>query len=178
MQSIKVSKNICDFLYKVKLKKNYLKKLKNKVFLLHHVSLKNNKLISDALNLKTKYLNESDNLVLYIINVTFTRTNTLLNVMDFSGNSKFFFSSGLVFFKGKNKKSRFSVFKELYKVLLLKSKTIKFKPSILHLNNVGSHKLWIINMLKKKFYIKAIVNYNNISFNGCRSSKIRRKKLK
>jgi hypothetical protein len=48
--------------------------------------------------------------------------------MDFSGKLKFFCSAGSFGYKGKNKKSRYSVFRDLYRVLVSKLKFLKNKP--------------------------------------------------
>jgi ribosomal protein S11 len=48
---------------------------------------------------------------MYIIDISFSKKNTLIHVMDFSGNLKFFCSAGFLNYKGKSKKSRYSVLK-------------------------------------------------------------------
>jgi ribosomal protein S11 len=95
-------------------------------------------------------------LVMYIIDITFSRSNTFLNVMDPSGNLKFFCSAGCLQHKGKNKKFRFNVFKSIYHVLTTKLRFLKGKPIALHLKNVGFNKYWLIKKLKSRFFIKSV----------------------
>jgi hypothetical protein len=56
--------------------------------------------------------------------------------MDFSGNTKFFYSAGSFNFKGK-KKNLDLVFKEFLYYLVSKLKFLKDKPVAVHLKNVG-----------------------------------------
>jgi ribosomal protein S11 len=97
--------------------------------------------------------------------------------MDFKGNVKFFCSAGEFEFKGKRKASRLSVLKHFFNVIAKKSYLIN-KPIALHLNNVSFNKLWIVNILKKKFFLKIIKTVDLVPHNGCRKPKVRRKKLR
>ena len=110
---------------------------------------------------------QDDNLVVYIIDISFSKTNTLLHITDFSGNLKFFCSAGLFKYKGKRKRSRFQVVKYFYNILLSKFKFLRFKPVALHLKNVGNARFWIIKKFKKKSYIRIIRNFNLYPYNGC-----------
>jgi len=116
-------------------------------------------------------------LIKYIIDVTFSRTNTFVHVMDFSGQLKFFCSAGTLNYKGKSKKARYSVFRDIYRVLVSKLRFLKGQPVALHLKNVSFAKFWIIKLLKKKFYIKVVRNFITYPYNGCRKRKMRRKKF-
>ena len=98
------------FFRNIRLKKQYIKKLKNKVFLLNKVKEKNYKTLNFVMFKKTQNLVKEDYLVVYIIDISFSKTNTLLHVMDFSGNLKFFCSAGSLNYKGKSKKARFISF--------------------------------------------------------------------
>jgi ribosomal protein S11 len=178
MLKTKISCNISKILRNVKLKKQYIKKLKNKILALKNIKFKNYKNLNHILPFNTNILNKEDHLIMFVIDVTFSKTNTLLHVTDFSGKLKFFCSAGEVLYKGKTKKARFAVFRELYKVLMTKFKIMKSKPVALHLKNVGSNKFWLIKKLKKKFFIKIVRNFFVYPYNGCRKRKVRRKKFK
>ncbi len=157
-----------------------------------------NKFFKDA-KLKKKYMKELNNMILninkyksntvtgsykpvkVIIDISFKQTNTLLNIMDFSGNLKFFRSAGLLKYKGKRKKSRFKIVNNFYKILLSKFKFSRFikKPLIaLHLKNTGRATYWIRKRFKKKFNIRIFKSFNLYPYNGCRKKKVPRKKFK
>ena len=76
----------------------------------------------------------------------------------------------------KQKKRRAVVLFRLLK-LLLKNSSILFKtPIALHFNNVTKYKTLIVKKLKKKVFVKVIKEFNQVAYNGCRQSKIRRRK--
>jgi ribosomal protein S11 len=174
----KVNFDLNKFLRNIKLKKQYVQNLKNKSLLLSKIRETNYKSLDSVLFSSKKYSITSDNLVTYIIDINFSRSNTFLHVMDFSGKLKFFYSSGSFNYSGKSKKARYSVFRDLYRVLVSKLKFLKGKPIALHLKNVGYNKSWIIKKLKKKFFIKSVRSFNLYPHNGCRKRKMRRKKFK
>jgi ribosomal protein S11 len=169
--------NINNFFKFFSKKKQYIKKLKKQSFLLSEIKQTNYKLVNT--NLLTK--NQStglltDHLIMFIIDITFTKANTFLHVMDASGRLKFFCSAGHFQHKGKNKRFRFNVFKSIYRILITKLRFLKGKPIALHLKNVGFNKFWIIKKLKAKFFIKIVKNFNLFPYNGCRKKKVKRKK--
>merc|ERR1712039_33971 len=152
------------FLKIIKLKKKYLKELKNKLSFLKFN--KENALESLSVNNKAKNLRNCLNnfIVTYIVSIIFSQTNTLLHVMHYSGQSKFFYSAGSFNYSGKIKKARSSIFKKFYRVLISKLKFLRNKPISLHLTNVGSNKFWIIKKLKKKLFIKTIKNFSSYPY--------------
>jgi ribosomal protein S11 len=170
--------NLNTFLKTIFIKKQYLKNLKKQFLLINNIKQTNYKSLNKEL-IKENNFNDSstNNLVMYIIDITFSRSNTFLHVMDSSGKLKFFSSAGHFNVKGKNKKFRFNVFKHFYFTLITKLKFLRNKPIALHLKNVSSNKFWIIKKLKTKFFIKVIKIFNLFPFNGCRRKKIRRKKF-
>jgi len=178
MENIKTKNNLNKFFMDIKSKKQYIKKLKNKVNLMNNFkknSYKNLNSVIFNLNNFEGYVKE-DFLVTYIVDLTFSKANTLLNIMDFSGNSKFFCSAGLLQYKGKRKKkARYLIFRDMYRILISKLKFLKAQSVALHLKNVGSAKFWIIKLLKKKLFVKAVKSYDLYPHNGCRKKKIRRK---
>ena len=159
----------------LKKKIRYTNTLSNKIVLL------NNLMQLD--NFKNLYINEHKNtkkqknfLVMYVITVSFLKANTSIHVSDTKGNVKFFYNAGSVNMTGKQKKRRAVVLFRLLK-LLLKNSSILFKtPIALHFNNVTKYKTLIVKKLKKKVFIKVIKEFNQVAYNGCRQSKIRRRK--
>lgn len=181
IQTINSSKiNLVKFFKEVKLKKQYIKQLKNEAILLNSLKEKNYKKLNSKLFFygDLKNSRKEDFLVTYIIDITFSKTNTFLHVMDFSGHLKFFCSAGTFQYKGKSKRSRSAVLKDMYKILVLKLSLLKDQPLALHLKNVGFAKSWIVKFFKKKFFIKVVKSFNTYPYNGCRKKKMRRKKIK
>lgn len=167
-------KKLNIFFQNILLKKQYISKLKNKINYLNKSKNINNVGVNQQINTRIKH----NYLVKYIIDITFSRTNTLLHVTDFAGTLKVFYSAGRLNFNGRNKKSRRAVLKDFYRMLVLKLQFLKNQPIALHLKNVRSEKFWIFKRLKKKFFIKTIKVFNNYAYNGCRKKKIRRKKIR
>jgi ribosomal protein S11 len=166
------------FLNGIKLKKQYIEKLKNKISELNVVSKTDSKDLGSVVVAKNHSQIKNDHLVMYIIDISFSETNTLLHVTDFAGNLEFFCSAGSLNYKGKQKKQRFAIFKDLFRILVSKLTFLKGKPIALHLKNVRSNKFWIMRKLKKRFFIRIVRNYNLYPFNGCRKKKMRRKRFK
>lgn len=168
------------FFKEIRLKKQYIKQLKNKVILLNTIKEKNYKnlhflLLNNKISNKTFLENYFVN---YVIDITFSKTNIFLHVMDYSGKLKFFCSAGSTEYKGKKKKSHFLVLTKMFGILGLKLKVLKNQPIALHLKNVGSAKFRIIKALKKKFFIKVVKFFSLYPYNGCRKKKMKRKKFK
>lgn len=178
MQKYNINFNLNKFLRDIKLKKQYIEELKSKIFLLNNIKEKNYKNLNSSLFPSNDSLAINDHLVMYIIDISFLRTNTLLHVMDFSGKLKFFCSGGSIKYTGKGKRVRSVIFREFYRILVSNLKFLKSKPVALHLKNVGNNKFWIIKKLKKKFFIKVVRSFNLYPHNGCRKRKMRRKKFK
>lgn len=166
------------FLRDIKLKKQYFKNLKTKMELVSNIKEKNYTSLYPVLVFNKKYLLNDNNLITYIIDITFSRSNTYVHVMDFSGKLKFFYSSGSFNYSGKSKRSRYTVFRNIYRILLTKLKFLQGKPIAIHLKNVGFNKFWIIKKLKKRFFVRCVKSFNIYPHNGCRKKKIRRKKFK
>lgn len=187
MENIKTQNNLNKFFRNIKLKKQYIQKLKNKVNLINSNKIdfkeKNNMnllIFNNQVNCNNNsVIVKEDFLITYIIDITFSRMNTLMHVMDFCGNLKFFCSAGSLQYKGKKKKTaRYVVFRYMYKILVSKLKFLKGQPLALHLKNVGSLKFLIIRLLKKKLFIKVVRSYDLYPHNGCRKKKVIRKKMR
>jgi len=115
-------------------------------------------------------------IVMYVINISFLKANTTIHVSDIKGNMKLFYSAGSIGLTGKQKRKRRIATSKLISLLLQKATFLSKKPIALHLNNVNSYKSFIVNKLKRTFYIRLIKSFNQIPYNGCRKKKIRRKK--
>ena len=113
----------------------------------------------------------------YIINISFLKANTYIHLSNTKGETILFFSAGQVNLTGKQKKNRRSAVNKLIMLLVKKATFIKKNPIAIHLRNVKSYKFTIINKLKQFYWIKIIKSFNQIPYNGCRKSKIRRKKF-
>jgi len=169
-----------NFFQSITLKKQYINKLKKNINNLQFNKQKNYKyLYSNIFKNMDNHKLYQENLIVYIIDITFSKSNTLIHLMDTSGKIIFFCSAGSLNFKGKNnKKRRFLVFRAMYNIILTKFKFIKRYSIALHLKNVGSSKSWIIRKLKSKFFIKVVKNFTLFPYNGCRKKKVRRKKIR
>jgi ribosomal protein S11 len=166
------------FLENLKLKKQYACDLKKKMLLLLSIKSQNYKKLNRFLNLSTFYLDDSSQLksnnfsITYIIDFSFTRSNTFLHVMDFSGNLKFYYSAGLLKYKGKKKRAKAHILKYFYNIILTRLKFLKGKPVILHFKNVGRYYRKIFRELKKKLFVTFVTFFYTYPYNGCRKKKI------
>lgn len=158
---------------KIILKKWYIQKLKNKISFLNTIKKQNYK----KLNTKC-YSQEYSLIIVYIIEIYFSQTNTLVHLTNSAGKLEFFCSAGKLLFKGKSKKARISVLLNIIRILIKKLTFLQYRPVMLRLKNVGFKKNWILKKLKKKIFINTLMGLNLYSYNGCRKKKIRRKKLK
>lgn len=157
--------------------KIYVKNLTNQITKLKKLKENNYKNISiKKVDFESKVNNDRDLMLVYIINISFLKANTMIHVSDVKGNIKLFYSAGSVGLTGKQKKKRRVATLKLISLLLKKATFLKNKPVALHLNNVNFYKKLILNKLKHKLYIKLIKTFNQSPYNGCRKKKIRRKK--
>jgi ribosomal protein S11 len=170
--------NLNKFFRKIALKKQYMKRLANETMWLTGIKEQSYKNVNFDLLLRNQLLIKHKSLIRYIINISFSRSNTALHITDFSGALKFGCSAGNLSFSGKNKRSKTPVLKAILRVLIQKLKMLQNKSVALHLKNVGSKRSWIIKRLTKKLFVKAIRCFNAHPHNGCRKRKARRKKFK
>jgi ribosomal protein S11 len=129
--------NLNKFFRKIMLKKQYIKQLMDKTLLLAHIKEQNYKNVHYDLFLKNQNSIKPNGLIIYIINISFSRSNASLHITDFTGALKFNCSAGNLSFRGKNKKARVPVLKAITRVLNKKLKMLQNKPIALHLKNVG-----------------------------------------
>lgn len=161
----------------IRLKKQYFKKVQNKASFLTEIKETNYKKIGFSFCGKYSSVITST-FVVYVINISFSKKNTLLHVSDCSGNVKFFYSAGSFQQKGKKKIFRSLVLRKFYKVLVSKLKFLRNVPIAIHFKNLNSNMFWFLKKLKKTLFIAIVKHFNQYSYNGCRKKKIRRKKFK
>lgn len=174
--NIKLNKLFKDFSAKYiiikKLKKqfNLLKNL-DKISYESIIQIVPNNVIKNLTNLL-------DHTIWYIIDISFSRSNTFLHIMNSDGGLEYYSSAGPLKYSGKRKTSRLNVFKSMYRILI-KRGYLEKKPVALHLKNIGGTlKRKIVKKLEKIFFIKTVKMFNLFPFNGCRNKKIRRKKIR
>jgi ribosomal protein S11 len=173
--------SVSEYLQSIKFKKQYINKLKVKAFQLQNVKEKSHKSLNVVLSAKTNNNITCENptyFIHYIIAVTFSESNIFLHVTNFSGKLILFSSAGLLHYRGK-RIQRYVVFKDLMKKLVSRcKKAFKNEPVFLYLKNPGH--LWFLvpKFLKQHFFIRAVRICYEYPFNGCRSRKKRRKKVR
>ena len=169
--------NLNRFLKEIHLKKQYLKKIQDQAYFLNELKEANSKKV--GLKFSNKFVKPLNSVyVMYIIEISFSKKNTLFHISDCSGNIKFFYSAGTFHQTGKAKIARSIVLRKFYRLLVSRLKVIKKFPIAIHLKNVDSNMFWFLKKLKKKFLITLVKHFNNYPYNGCRKKKIRRKKFK
>ena len=115
----------------------------------------------------------------YIITLTISQTNTLLNLSDTNGKMIISLSSGSINLKKRQKKLQPLALINLLKTLILMT---NFKPNesvVIHFKNVKSYyESLVINLLKKVLFIKSIKSINLQPHNGCRPKKLKKIKIR
>ena len=170
------------FFQKIFLKKQYIRQLKNKITLLSNIKKNKYKVLNSELfktsnNFSIKKVSE----VSYIVDFSFSKTNTTLHVMDCSGKTKFFYSAGLFDFKG-NKKTfqSYVILKKFYKILVSDLLFLKSSKIAIHFKNKNiNYKIsWFLKKLREKFFIAVVKFFTLYPYNGCRREKKKRKKFR
>lgn len=169
--------NLNRFFKEIYLKKQYLKKMHNEMHLLNEFRESNYRKIGSKLSKRIKN-NISETLVMYIIDISFSKKNTLIHISDCLGNVKFFYSAGCFEQNGRAKISRAAILKKFYRLLISKFKFLRKAPVAIHFKNADSNMFWFLKKLKKKLFIGVVKHFNLYPYNGCRKKKIQRKKFK
>lgn len=125
---------------------------------------------------KSVDLSNQDLIVSYIITISFLKANTTINISDSHGISKMFYSAGDIGLSGKQKKKRRIAISKLIALVFQKLGSLQQKPIAIHMNNVGFYKSFVLNKLKRIFYVRIIKSFNLTPYNGCRKRKLLRKK--
>lgn len=162
-----------DFLRKIIFKKTYIKKIKDRVLFLNKVLKQNYK----KLNRKINTSNKVNFLIGRIIGVHFLKANTFIQIADSSGTLEVSRSAGHLLYRGKNKKARTHVLKNLINLLIKRLNTLKNKSVILHLKSTGFKRSFIMRKLRKKILVKIAAGFNVYTHNGCRKKKTGSKKI-
>lgn len=157
--------------------KFFMKNFKNQIDLLKKIKENDSKTLSIKKNqLKLEKINQ-DLILMYIVSISFLKTNTIIHISNIKGNIKLFYSAGLVDLTGKQKRKRRVAISKLISLLLKKTAFLYKTPIALHLNNVNFYKNFIVSKLKKTLYIRVIKVFNQAPYNGCRKKKLPRKKF-
>jgi ribosomal protein S11 len=120
---------------------------------------------------------KSKSLIKYIVSFNLLEKNTFLNVTDVRGNLKYYWSAGIVEFKGKRKTKQPQVLNNLIDVLKSDAKFLNNEPIALHLINVNYFSYnYVLSKLEEKFFITFIRVFYAKPHNGCRPRKIKRGK--
>ena len=168
---IKILKKLC----KPKTTVSTNRKLRKTLQILR--SIKNNE--------QTKYLNQIRNIkikntvtlnpIAYILNISTSRTNTLINLTDSKGQTLIANSGGSINLKKKQKRVQPLALLSLLKDFLLKSTFMHNQTIAVHFKNVKPYyESLVIKSLKKLVFIKSIKSSNLQPHNGCRPKKIKR----
>lgn len=169
--------NLNRFFKEIYLKKQYLKKMQSKLRLITKLKEKNYKQLGCKFS-NQPILSTNSILVMYVIDISFSKKNTLFTISDCLGNVKFFYSAGFFSQKGQGKISRSTVLRKFYRLLVSKFKFLKKVPVAIHFKNADSNMFWFLKKLKKKIFVILIKHFNFYPYNGCRKKKIQRKKFK
>jgi len=119
-------------------------------------------------------------MISYIIEISFSRTNTFLCVKTGCGDLITFCSAGSLIKEKKIKKTKVNrklVLKKIF-AKLVRLSFLKHKPISLHMINFQPAGKRFIKQLTKLFFVKSIQIFNAYPFNGCRERKKRRKKIR
>jgi ribosomal protein S11 len=177
-----ISLNLNRFFQKIFFKKQYIRQLKNKITLLNNIKKNKYKVLTPELfKISNNFLVKKVSEVSYIIDFSFSKTNTTLHVMDCSGKTKFFYSAGLFDFKGNQKTFQSdAILKKFYKILVSDLLFLKSSKIAIHFKNKNiNYKIsWFLKKLRSKFFIAVVKFFTVYPYNGCRRKKQKRKKFK
>lgn len=158
---------INQFFLKINEKKQITKTIKKHIYLLKIFHYKI--LCIKLLNFKIKFY-----LIKYIIKILVHKSNLFFYVNNCFGDIFLYYSIGLLKLN-KKKFSKSEILQEFLKIISLKIKFLKHKPISIDLFNINFNYSWLLEKLFIKLIILAIRIYNNISYNGCRKKKIKKK---
>lgn len=169
--------NLNKFLNEVHSKKQYFKKIQVQTHFLNQIKETNYKKAG------IEFVDKADTFlpatfVMYVIDISFSKKNTLFHISDYSGNIKFFYSAGSFQQKGKAKLARSVVLRKFYRLLISKLKFVRKVPIAVHFKNADTNMFWFLKKLKKRFFVTVVKHFTQHPYNGCRKKKIRRKKFR
>ena len=140
-------------------------------------TLKNLTAVKKVSKLQTKPKKSQvlENSINYVLNITFSSTNTLINLSNIKGQTLIFLSSGYINLKKKQKKTQPIAVINLLKTLILKAYFLHNKTIAIHFKNVKPYyENLIIKLLKKIVFLKIMKSSNLQPHNGCRPKKMKR----
>ena len=109
-----------------------------------------------------------------ILNLKFSRNNTVGSLSDLEGKVKYKISAGLLDFKN-SKKSTFYASESVVKQLASKALELGYDTIFLHLTGNGRGKNKCLDLInKKRLKVLSISDFTSSPHNGCRPPKIRR----
>lgn len=175
-----INLDLNKFFQKIFFKKQYIRQLKNKITLLNNIKKNKYKALnSDLFKTPNNFTIKKVSEVNYIIDFSFSKTNTTLHVMDCSGKTKFFYSAGLLDFKGNQKTFQSNaILKKFYKILVSDLLFLKSSKVAIHFKNKNYKISWFLKKLREKFFISVVKFFTIYPYNGCRRKKKKRKKFR
>jgi len=177
----------------------------NKIFIVFVLNLRKQELKINKIKNILKYLSYSRSIfentpleknvikqqkqIKHIITVKLTYSNIMMNLTTNRGHPKVTISSGLNYFTGRLKTSRYAAttitemfllkceehFKKNDKQLLDTTSKHNGIVAAIHLTGIKKNRKTILRLIKKKFVIKLFKNNSIQSHNGCRDKKKKRK---
>ena len=116
-------------------------------------------------------------LLFLILKINFLNSNIMIDLTNTFGKTVFKYSAGFLKFKNAYKTKKIAINTLLKKI---KFEMRKFKKNNLALHILGNrkHKKFTLSNLKNFLTIKTVKNFNLTPFNGCKTRKKKRKKIK
>merc|ERR1712115_84496 len=133
--------------------------------------------IKQIYNLKreTNFQKLKQNPLSYILTLSISQTNTLINLSNTEGKLLISLSSGCLNLKKRQKKLQPLALISLLKSLILIADFNSKESVTVHFRNVKSYyESLVINLLKDVIFIKSIKSYNLQPHNGCRPRKLKK----
>lgn len=108
-----------------------------------------------------------------IFNIYLSNSNIIINLTNLKGNTILKSSSGLVYYKGREKRRKYALI-NVIKTIIDQSSSLNIKTIALHFKGLKRYRSLIINLLKKRFSLILVTHYYTLPHNGCRPKKQRR----
>ncbi len=108
-----------------------------------------------------------------IFNIYLSNSNIIINLTNLKGDTILKSSSGLVYYKGREKIKKYALI-NIIKTIIDQSSNLNIKTTALHFKGLKRYRSLIINLLKKRFSLILVTHYYTLPHNGCRPKKQRR----
>ena len=136
-----------------------------------------------------KSINKQQKKIKYVISIKLTYSNIMMNLATNEGHPKVTISSGLNYFTGRLKTSRYAAttitemfllkceehFKKHNKLPLNTTPKHNGIVTAIHLTGIKKNRKAILRLIKKHLIVKILKNNTIQSHNGCRNKKKKRK---